>query len=474
MKKLNIHCLILIFDELRADKKSLYSCLLVNKEWCYLVIPILWKNYPTYFIMISEKSREKFSNIILSCLPKSSKQLLLENNIKLPQTILSKTPTFNYVSLYKFLEAKIINNITNVVFKDFSKKRNLLEQEIYKLFVSQCEGIKELEWQTSQPLPSFPGALTCFSRLYSLQVDLSHVNSNNLYEMAHICKDLGELTICGFSQDVRGLTFLINEQRNLKSITLNAKKELCQELSKVLARKGHTISNLSLVGSFGFISHSFLTSLVNLKKLKVCYCFVKYEEIEEFQEYLANSTFPELQSLEIYYNLLCLKEFAKLIEKTEGNISNISSLSFLNFNSSTEYTGIFLKAISNHCPKIKNLATHIGPEDLKYVKSLLMNCRNLISLNLDSLRENNNNIGDELLDILTKFSPRCLTNIMISGDWKYSIDSFENYFESYRERKSLRFMINCLNGNKITPIHIEVVRKYYEEGIIISSNLIIK
>jgi hypothetical protein len=58
MEKLNIDCLVLIFDKLRANRKSLYSCLLVNKEWCHLVVPILWGKHHNY--------KEKYYNIILS------------------------------------------------------------------------------------------------------------------------------------------------------------------------------------------------------------------------------------------------------------------------------------------------------------------------------------------------------------------------------------------------------------------------
>jgi hypothetical protein len=50
--------------------------------------------------------------------------------------------------------------------------------------------------------------------------------------------------------------------------------------------------------------------------------------------------------------------------------------------------------------KIKYLITHLGPKDLIYLKSLLMNCRNLKEIYLNSL-----NVRDKLLDIITKFSP---------------------------------------------------------------------
>ena len=126
---------------------------------------------------------------------------------------------------------------------------DLLEQEIYKLFVNNCKNIKELRWQTSQPLPLFPGASTCFSQLYELDIYVNYVNSTALYEMAQICKDLNELIIHKFYQDIPGLTSLINAQRNLKRVVICAleyREGPCKELGNALARKGNTLSYLNL------------------------------------------------------------------------------------------------------------------------------------------------------------------------------------------------------------------------------------
>jgi hypothetical protein len=480
MEKLNIDCLILIFNVLQLDNKSLYSCLLVNKEWYHLVIPILWEKYLS---LNREKSKKIFSNTILSCLPTSSKQLLFDNKIKLPSATFSKSPTFNYVSLCKYLRFEMFDIIINstvikktTILGDFIKRKHLIEQEIYKLFISQCKGIKELEWRTSQPLSSFPGALTCFSQLYNLYINLKYVNSNNLYEMAQICKSLKVLHVYNYSQDNPGLISLIDEQRNLKNVTFNfhIKQGSCKELSKSLAKRGCTIKYLSLYDSIGIISHSFLTSLINLKVLTIYYnrknyIYESYEKIREFQKCLVNSNFPNLKFLDISYDLSCFRELAMLIEKTKGNISNVSVYTS---NKSAEYTGMLLEAISNHCPKIEYLSTHLGSKDLIYLKSLLTNCRNLISLSLNSLNENDD-IGDKLLDTLTKFSPESLIDITISASWEYSIDAFENFFESYRGRKLHHFDIHDDDdGDYITTEHVNVIKRYFDEGIIGNFNLI--
>ena len=70
MEKLNVDCLYLIFNEL-TNENSLYPCLLVNKEWCNMVVPILWKKYSWY--EMNEDLEKKLYNTILSCLPSSSK-----------------------------------------------------------------------------------------------------------------------------------------------------------------------------------------------------------------------------------------------------------------------------------------------------------------------------------------------------------------------------------------------------------------
>src|ERR1700753_3807320 len=107
MNKLNIDCLVLIFDEM--EKKSLYSCLLVNKEWCNIVVPILWKKFSwdLKFPYVEVNSKKLF-NTIFSCLPPSSKQLLSDNGVKLPSAVLSGAPLFDYIGFCEFPRNYII------------------------------------------------------------------------------------------------------------------------------------------------------------------------------------------------------------------------------------------------------------------------------------------------------------------------------------------------------------------------------
>ncbi|RIA92879.1 hypothetical protein C1645_735985 [Glomus cerebriforme] len=351
-------------------------------------------------------------------------------------------------------------------------KKNLLEREICKLFVSQCKNIKELNWETSQSLSSFPGATTFFHNLNSLSIKMDHVDSNTLYEVAQICIHLKELTLYNVSQNNHGLTSLIDAQRNLKNVSLYpyySKKGICKELGEALTRKSNTINYLCLY-SVNIIP---LMSLVNLRHLLI-YNFENYKDFDEvikvFQKYLEVSKFPKLQSFDIR-GLSCFKEMATLIENTEGNIREISIVTTNKF---AKNTGMFIETIVNNCPKIEELSTYLEPKDFIYVESLLQNCRNLVDLRFDSLNFNeiHNNIGDKLLDTLAKFSPKSLISISISRNWKYSIDAFERFFESFRGRNLRSFFILYCDIYSITNEHRLIVRKYLNEGVIKESNCV--
>jgi hypothetical protein len=67
MLRFNEDILFLIFGELVYDKKSLYSCLLVNRTWCATAVQILWKSPGIFGLSegLSEGATNKLINVIL-------------------------------------------------------------------------------------------------------------------------------------------------------------------------------------------------------------------------------------------------------------------------------------------------------------------------------------------------------------------------------------------------------------------------
>jgi hypothetical protein len=99
MVELNKNMLSLILKELQNDGKSLYSCLLVNKTWCEIIVPILWE-VPGRFKPNNNAIKILF-NTIVSHLSKESKNTLKENGINFIEQY--EQPLFNYVSYWKGL-----------------------------------------------------------------------------------------------------------------------------------------------------------------------------------------------------------------------------------------------------------------------------------------------------------------------------------------------------------------------------------
>ncbi|RGB34294.1 hypothetical protein C1646_760707 [Rhizophagus diaphanus] len=463
MSKINADCLLLIFNELQDDKRHLHSCLLVNRAWCRIVVRILWK-YPWSCYYGYMKSDRRLFNTIISFLTPSSKQYLLDNGIELPlATTNFSNPSFNYISFCRdFPEDEKISYFARMMLGKDEVKENILKEEIYKLYVIKCEDIKKLIWNSSLHLSQFPGALTCFSRLIYLDVDAKFVNSIALHEMAQLCKDIEKIIIRNAAQDNSGLIELIDVQRNLKSVSILSKnmKAISEALNKALTGKANTIIEF-ILSPVNCIPPSIIKSLINLKKLSFHNCdeFEDFKEYSKILEFLPNLWYFHVKDIPFF------KDLAKLIENSKGNIEIFSFYTGFCHN---ENTGLLIKAISRNCPKIKELTTYLGSEDLNYLKELLVNCNYLekiefFSLELDKVEY----IGDEICDILAEYSPKTLHKIMLSDNWMFSINGLKRFLESWRGRRPLSFSIDYHHNREFfTYGHMEILIKYKNEGVL--------
>src|SRR4051812_23932841 len=110
MPKLNRDVLFLILKELQSDRKSLYSCLLVNRTWCEITVPILWKD-PWIDGLDEVKIKSQF-NVIISHLSNETKEYLRIQGINLPEIRLKAF--FNYISFYRYLRLCILGIMISV------------------------------------------------------------------------------------------------------------------------------------------------------------------------------------------------------------------------------------------------------------------------------------------------------------------------------------------------------------------------
>ncbi|CAI2167079.1 18311_t:CDS:2 [Funneliformis geosporum] len=128
-----MNCLDNILLQLKDDLCSLYSCLLVNRDWCRLVIPLLWSQP---FELAKETSSHNIVRTYISCLPKESKKRFRIGGIKLPDftTTLFDYPTF----LQKFDTQKFCQALNRCLQQNSpqyfyaTKSRNKFNQMIRK------------------------------------------------------------------------------------------------------------------------------------------------------------------------------------------------------------------------------------------------------------------------------------------------------------------------------------------------------
>ena len=182
MSKLNRDILFLIFKELQEDKNSLNSCLLVNKTWCEIIIPILWKNPLMY--LNAEKIELQF-NTIISHLSNETRRNLDSQGINLP--IVQQKPLLDYISFCKCLNlGKLKQGIFSIKNIEFSKL-SIVANEILKLFINGNTKVTHLyiPAEFNYQIHFIPGAENCFSELKFLYYD----NSNNFNANQNILKD---------------------------------------------------------------------------------------------------------------------------------------------------------------------------------------------------------------------------------------------------------------------------------------------
>ncbi|KAF0522632.1 RNI-like protein [Gigaspora margarita] len=106
-------CLLEIFNNFRTNYRVLFSCLLVSRHWCRIIIPILWSE-PTKYV-----DDLRLIRIYLSALNAEEQALLIPYKISLPtyqKTLFEYSSFTTYVELYFADRNK--DGIKNWLFKE--------------------------------------------------------------------------------------------------------------------------------------------------------------------------------------------------------------------------------------------------------------------------------------------------------------------------------------------------------------------
>ncbi|PKK65535.1 hypothetical protein RhiirC2_786024 [Rhizophagus irregularis] len=308
MSKLNGDILYYIFNDLyysinRKDKQSLHSCLLVNKLWCEVMIPILWR-YPYKYVY----NEESLLIIIISHLSDNSIKFLKDKSA-IGANFKKQKLTFNYIRFCKYLDD---------IYYIFSNRSNLLKEEIYKLFISECSSIKSLCMDMlDYPIYQYPGVNISLSNLYELDCNIKE--QNFYHELAQICRSIEKIRILIHEHDeLDGLVELIEKQKQTKYICISESGEN-KKIAQALEKHANSI----------ILSNKLFNNMIN-------------------------ESHYDLQILELKY--VSLDVVINIIQNTNGNLLKV----YITFADDRIQTTKYNQAIHKYCLNIKYVTVYLN------------------------------------------------------------------------------------------------------------------
>ncbi|GES74531.1 hypothetical protein GLOIN_2v1866989 [Rhizophagus clarus] len=405
--KLNIDILYLIFDELRNDKKSLCSCLLVNKIFCEIVIQILWKNPWKYL----EYGRESLLlNIIISHLSKESRNNLKCHGIY-PLINLNEKLSFNYISFCKYLNLDIIKRMIYMFEYHECHEISIIQNEIIKLFINEN---------------------TKFTHLY--------VPQGFDYQISLIPEK--------YVNQLENSKFMSKRKTTIMSLQFN--KILENSLRKHSQSMRHFKISAPPVTKI-------LSSFENLKEL----------ELDSNYHYswdcLENLSLPFLQILKT--RAIPVEKLANLIENTNGHLTKIN-IDYV-FYEEIDNRRI-IQAIYQKCPKLEYLKIILMRNNIKEFEKVLINCKYLdeLFISVDNLFD-----PRELFEILAKSSPASLFKFKFSNLFiPDKLESLKQFLDNWKGRHPMFLQFNYRDIKEFSAL-MRLIKKYKALGIIKRYNM---
>ncbi|PKY50329.1 hypothetical protein RhiirA4_466761 [Rhizophagus irregularis] len=195
----NKDIIYLVLKDLKYDKISLYSCLLINRTWCKMTVPILWNN-PIKLLDLFPKARSYKLNIL-----------------------------FNFLETYEFIFIRIHDK------KSFQKNLREVDFTYYPIDSSNPEIVEESLIKCSNTIQYDDGSL--LQAIYQNCPNLSYLKltliDRNISEFENVlinCQYLMGLVIREYydscyskgKEYIRSLTSFLDNWKDRHSILLHA------------------------------------------------------------------------------------------------------------------------------------------------------------------------------------------------------------------------------------------------------------
>ncbi|CAG8458227.1 8690_t:CDS:1 [Diversispora eburnea] len=484
--KIPTEILIKILNNNAKSSHDLYSSLLVNRFWCKVTIPILWKlPLGQKYHQVGQPWKLKWSEKVwkkalcirtyISCMDTQARTLLTQNGFDLslspPQATFdypSFTHKFRFYNLANFIyySRKIIGSDNAII------KSRLLFREICKLIINRSTFLNSFkiqivrEYHCQEILNSdlissimkLPGVPKVFKKLETfISATRRHELTTPVYEsFALICDNIlnMNLTFYSYSQ-VQLLEKLISVQKRLENLSIinHSRRDNNFNFNSLLwaiISQKETLKSLRLK-SVNFYHFKGKSSPIGLQELHIESCSRLYK----LDCLILASSFTQLSSFRLRnrfqhsYGVYHQEFIIKILETANKNLKNIC----LELNGKI-LTDNILSVILNYCTKVTKL--NLPRLNLEQVIAIFNN--NFNELRSFSFIYGKESDANKLLCQIAESVPESLETIEIKMGM-FSADSLRKFFEGWC-RKGGENKKMVVQRSVISDEHWKVIEEY--------------
>ncbi|GES72753.1 hypothetical protein GLOIN_2v1881853 [Rhizophagus clarus] len=476
-----------ILKYLQDDFSTLYSCVLVNRLWCRLAIPLLWENP----FSISTGNRN-FIEIYLDNLDGDLKTRL--DNYKVNDNSLSSHTLFNYPEFLKYLN---IFNIIDTVKKWFydtvnkSKCRNrydiirdnysvinfirLIHTSLFKIFNENEVNLHTLEIEIS--CTDFDRYDTYYDNIFESIIQ----NTNFIHNIRYLNLYTDDTSEKLLYDDASKALFknrmlqLINLHQNLKEILLDH-NNLPLYQSLLLSKDSNCSNTLNTIIFYG-VNFKGMVNLTKtfeqlnvLESVHIFFCTLN----DDFIQQIINLTKPfKLKSL--YISEIPRIESLQLLLQNSGDYIENFKIDFEDYSHpSLLLKQQFVELIIKYCKNIKLLELSIFENQIIYpIFKLIENIKQ--SLKYLTIYLQNRNVEMEsssiVLQNLGQILPPKLEYLNLNL-YIIKANDFEIFLKNSQDIFIKKLLIKNINGQNILPFIKEYSMKKKMIKYLALSNII--